>query len=83
MWGAQCRTRSQTPGSHPEPKADAQPLSHPGVPSKVLLRIDPEHTLARILFSKMFNDQRLKAAEMSQVVLRSDIFWYGNKKIWI
>ena len=23
---------SRTPGSHPEPKADAQPLSHPGVP---------------------------------------------------
>ena len=23
----------RTPGSHPGPKADAQPLSHPGVPS--------------------------------------------------
>ena len=23
---------SGTPGSHPKPKADAQPLSHPGVP---------------------------------------------------
>ena len=23
---------SRTPGSHPEPKADAQPLSHPGIP---------------------------------------------------
>ena len=22
----------RTPGSHPEPKADAQPLSYPGVP---------------------------------------------------
>ena len=22
----------RTPGSHPEPKADTQPLSHPGVP---------------------------------------------------
>ena len=22
----------RTPGSHPEPKADAQPLSHPGPP---------------------------------------------------
>ena len=22
------------PGSHPEPKADAQPLSHPGVPTR-------------------------------------------------
>ena len=24
----------RTPGSHPEPKADAQPPSHPGVPSE-------------------------------------------------
>ena len=30
--GAQCGTQSWTPGSWPEPKADAQPLSHPGVP---------------------------------------------------
>ena len=29
---ARCRTLSGTPGSCPEPKADAQPLSHPGVP---------------------------------------------------
>ena len=28
MYGAQCGTRSRDP----EPKADAQPLSHPGVP---------------------------------------------------
>ena len=26
-----------TPGSHPEPKADAQPLSHPGVPFRLYL----------------------------------------------
>ena len=24
----------RTPGSHPEPKAEAQPLSHPGVSNK-------------------------------------------------
>ena len=30
--GAPSRTRSGTPGSRPEPKADVQPLSHPGVP---------------------------------------------------
>ena len=24
-----------TPGSHPEPKADAQPLSHPGIPTEL------------------------------------------------
>ena len=32
--GARCGTRSQTLGSQPEPKADAQPLSHPGVPGR-------------------------------------------------
>ena len=26
---------SRTPGSHPEPKADAQPLSHPCIPTAV------------------------------------------------
>ena len=28
-----------TPGSRPELKADAQPLSHPGVPSKCFLKV--------------------------------------------
>ena len=32
MQGARCGTRSWIPGSHPEPKADTQPLSHPGIP---------------------------------------------------
>ena len=32
MQGAQCGTRSWDSGSRPELKADAQPLSHPGVP---------------------------------------------------
>ena len=26
----------RTPGSHPEPKADVQPLSHPGISEKIL-----------------------------------------------
>ena len=26
----------RTPGSHPDPKADAQPLSHPGIPKKFI-----------------------------------------------
>ena len=30
--GARCGTRSWGPGSHPEPKADAQPLNHPDIP---------------------------------------------------
>ena len=28
----------RTPGSRPEPKADAQPLSHPGAPSLLLYK---------------------------------------------
>ena len=28
-----------TPGSHPEPKADTQPLSHPDVPKLVLMSL--------------------------------------------
>ena len=30
----------RTPGSRPEPKADAQPLSHPGVPPPTIFRKD-------------------------------------------
>ena len=30
----------RTPGSPPEPKADAQPLSHPGVPKSHLVILD-------------------------------------------
>ena len=32
LWEARCGTQSQDPGTRPEPKADAQPLSHPGIP---------------------------------------------------
>ena len=32
-WEAWCGTRFLIPGSWPEPKADAQPLSHPGTPT--------------------------------------------------
>ena len=35
--GARCETRSQTWGSCPEPRADAQPLSHPGAPKAPFL----------------------------------------------
>ena len=35
--GSRCGTRSQISGSGPEPKADAQPLSHPGVPPMKIL----------------------------------------------
>ena len=31
MQGVRCRTQSWDPGSCPEPQADAQSLSHPGV----------------------------------------------------
>ncbi|XP_072688588.1 ras-related protein Rab-23 isoform X1 [Canis lupus baileyi] len=36
--GAGCRTRFRIPGSGPEPKADAQSLSHPDVPMFISLR---------------------------------------------
>ena len=42
--GAQCRTQSQTSGSHSELKADAQPLSHPGIPISIVLN-DPTGVL--------------------------------------
>ena len=32
LQGAQCGTLSQILGTGPGPKADAQPLSHPGIP---------------------------------------------------
>ena len=32
LQGARCKTQSQDPGSLPEWKTDAQPLSHTGVP---------------------------------------------------
>ena len=43
--GAQCGTRSPDLGICPESKADAQPLSHPGVPDiffhSVIFQINP------------------------------------------
>ena len=41
LQGAQCRTLNEglnALGSLPEPKADAQPLSHPGVPMWIFLK---------------------------------------------
>ena len=35
LQGARCGTRSWDPGSRPEPTADAQLLSHPGVPDQL------------------------------------------------
>ena len=35
--GARCGTQSLDPGSRPQPKADAQPLSHPAIPITNLL----------------------------------------------
>ena len=45
MQGARSGTQSWIPGSRPEPKADVQPLSHPGIPrldlmlKKILLQV--------------------------------------------
>ena len=33
LQGPRCGTQSQDPGSRPEPKTDAQPLSHPDAPN--------------------------------------------------
>ena len=38
---AQYGTRSRDPGSHPKSKAEAQPLSHPGIPTSGLYRVSP------------------------------------------
>ena len=40
---AQCRTQSQTPGSYLEPKADTQPLSYPGIPIFIFLKLKNIH----------------------------------------
>ena len=37
LWGVRCRPHPRTLGSWPEPKADAQPLCHPGAPLLLLL----------------------------------------------
>ena len=49
----------RTPGSRPEPKAGAKPLSHPGVPAKHLLSIYyvSGPGLSSIRFRKMSNTQ--------------------------
>ena len=47
--GAQCRTQSQDPGSQLEPKADAQPLSHPGIPNSGFNRLKRDHFLELLL----------------------------------
>ena len=39
LQGALHRTHSPDPASHPEPKTEAQPLSHPGVPPNSFLKI--------------------------------------------
>ena len=39
MQGADVGLDPRTPGSGPEPKADAQPLSHPGVPNDYFFKL--------------------------------------------
>ena len=43
-----------SPGSHPGPKADAQPLSHPGVPESWVLR-DIRGALAVLMCKHFFH----------------------------
>ena len=46
LWGANVGLDPRTPGSHPEPKADAQPPSHPGIPQSFLpcCMVFPQYT---------------------------------------
>ena len=48
MWGARCGAGSRIPGSHPEPKADPQLLSHPGVPRNCLFILWPRIEYGRV-----------------------------------
>ena len=41
-----------TPGSHPGPKADAKPLSHPGIPKPAISCPELEHS-----FSQLYSQQ--------------------------
>ena len=36
-----------TPGSHPGPKAGAKPLSHPGIPTEIILKISYSKIICR------------------------------------
>ena len=49
LWGARCGTRSQDPRSRPELKADAQPLSHPGVPTSLLILMSFPYFYLRVI----------------------------------
>ena len=70
LQGAPCGTRSQIRGSGPEPKAGAQPLSHPGVPSQLLLYeffAHPSPCLPRFfLFKNKRQEKGGKGGEMEQ-----------------
>ena len=48
LWEAQCGLDSGTPGSRPEPKADAQPLSHPGIPPTDHVVLDLQTSLSLV-----------------------------------
>ena len=44
LWGARCGLDPGIPGSWPEPKTDARPLSHPGVPVLGILQEVSPHS---------------------------------------
>ena len=48
----------ETPGPHPEPKAGAQPLSHPGIPTS-LFRTAPPPSLVQTKGSFITTDSSL------------------------
>ena len=56
LWGAPCRT----PESPPEPKADAQPLSHPGVLTSGISE-------PRMIRSESLRNQRMREMHSWQI----------------
>ena len=62
-----------TPGSHPGPKAGAQPLSHPGIPqtwSFLIRSLKPQNNKGQNLYIKIINSIiRKKKTEMCQPML--------------
>ena len=60
----------RTPGSHPEPKADAQPLSHPGVPICSILLWQPKQV------NVIFTDDLISLCSPALIWLRPFSFPY-------
>ena len=54
LQGALRGAGSQDPRSRPEPKADAQPLSHPGVPKLIYFKLDSIHFITNSSYKNTY-----------------------------